>query len=378
MGGRFQREERVTASIVRPRLAALHQSHMARTCHRRAAIITLVAGVAVTGCYTSHHRTPFSGVDKAHNTTSFEPAPAFRYEPQPVPFTNHLANKSARSNYILRELSFPSHGDNGQPEALIKASYYQSTVPGRHPMVIVSPIWGTYTYPPRKISSFIQNHSHGEVHVLHVHGERYLIDWQGLAAAENEEQFRQVWRHGIEHQRVTVIDFRRLVDWAQQRSEIDPDRIGFIGFSFGAVVGGTLVTQEPRFAAAVLVMGGAQQHKILAHCSGERTTAVRDKVAADFGWTADDLEAELEPIMRVMDASRYLGRADPSTIFLIDAGEDSCIIEESREALWQALGRPERMTMNYGHRKAFYSITPLGFNWMRYRIWDFFEDKLLD
>jgi hypothetical protein len=36
------------------------------------------------------------------------------------------------------------------------------------------------------------------------------------------------------------------------------------------------------------------------------------------------------------------------------------------------------MTMNYGHRKAFYSITPLGFNWMRHRIWEFFEDKLLD
>jgi dienelactone hydrolase len=378
MGRQIQREDCVTASIVGPRLAAKHQSQTARSRHRWVAIVVLVAAVAVVGCYTSHHRTPFEGAGDAKTAASLEPAPAFRYEPQPVPFTNHVARYGSRSHYTLRELEMPSYGDNGQPEPLIKASYYKSNVPGRHPMVIVSPIWGTFTYPPRKISSFIQNHSRGEVHVLHVHGERYLIDWEGLAAAEDEEQFRQVWRDGIEHQRVTVIDFRRLIDWAEQRPEIDPEKIGFIGFSFGAVVGGTLLTQEPRLAAAVLVMGGTKQHKILAHCDGERTTRVQDKVAADFGWTPDDLEAELEPIMRVMDASLYTGRADPSTIFLIDAGEDSCIVEDSREALWEALGRPERMTMNYGHRKAFYSITPLGFNWMRHRIWDFFEDKLLD
>lgn len=46
--------------------------------------------------------------------------------------------------------------------------------------------------------------------------------------------------------------------------------------------------------------------------------------------------------------------------------------------MWEALGRPERLTMDYDHRAAFYSITPLGFNWLRYRIWEFLKPRLLE
>ena len=41
------------------------------------------------------------------------------------------------------------------------------------------------------------------------------------------------------------------------------------------------------------------------------------------------------------------------------------------------MGRPERHVINSEHRRAFYAMTRLNFNWMRKRIWDFFETRLL-
>jgi len=160
--------------------------------------------------------------------------------------------------------------------------------------------------------------------------------------------------------------------------EIDGNRVALIGFSIAASIAGSILTQEPRFAAAALVMGGAEQHKIMAYCSGPRLTAVRERVARDFGWGAEDLEKHLEPIMRNVDAANYSGQIDPEKVLIVDASRDDCMPRDCRESLWNALGRPERLTMNYDHRRAFYSITPLGFNWLRYRIWDFLESRLVE
>ena len=331
-----------------------------------------------TGCYTSHVRTPYVDAGDVQASRQPDAAGLFSYEEGQVPFTNHALGKGESSLYEHRLLEIPSVGDNNQPDNLVTASYYRSIVPGSHPLVIVLPIWGTYTYPPRKMSKFIQNHSHGHVHVLHVLGENYFLDWDRLAEAQDEESLLQVFRDAIEYQRVTMIDFSRLIDWAEQRPEIDEERVALVSFSIAASVAGGILTQEPRFAAGVLVMGGAQQHKILAHCAGKRLNAVRERIARDFGWSADDLEVRLEPIMRGVDAASYPGKVDSRNILIVDAARDDCMPEACRESMWEALGRPERISMAYDHKRSFYSITPIGFYWLRYRIWDFLEPRLME
>jgi hypothetical protein len=51
--------------------------------------------------------------------------------------------------------------------------------------------------------------------------------------------------------------------------------------------------------------------------------------------------------------------------------------ESSRAALWEVTGHPERITMLYKHRTAFYSLTPLGLNFTRRKIYRFL-DRALD
>ncbi len=331
-----------------------------------------------TGCFTSHVRTPYTDAGEIQERRSFETAPAFTYKKTDVPYTNHLEGAGATSMYELRLVEIPSVGDNNQKDNLVTARYYRSILPGAHPLVIVLPIWGSYTYPPRKFTSSIQRHSNGAVHVLHVQGDTHLADWPGLVAAADESEFLELWREAIERQRVTIVDTRRLIDWAEQRPEIDAGRVALIGCSLGAIVAGTIATQEPRLAATVTVMGGSHLNLVVANCDGRRTTSVQAKAAESFGWDRKELATRLEPITSVVDPANYPHRVDPRRVLIIEANRDKCVPEKSREDLWLALGKPDRISMNYDHEPAFYSMTPLGLSWMRRRIWEFLEPLLLE
>jgi pimeloyl-ACP methyl ester carboxylesterase len=342
-------------------------------------LITIaVALVAATGCYTSHVRTSYTDTGDVQENESFEVAPAFDYEKTEVSFTNHVEGTGATPMYELRILEFPSVGENNQKDNLVTAEYYRSTLPGSHPLVVVLPIWGSFTYPPRKFTSCFQRRSNGAVHVLHVQGDTHLADWPGIIAAADESQFLELWREAVDRQRVTIVDTRRLIDWAEQRPEIDADKVALIGFSLGAFVAGTIATQEPRLAATVAVMGGSHLNTVIATCDGKRATRVQATAAEKFGWDREELAARLDPIMGVIDAANYPNRVDPERVLIIEADRDKCVPEQSREDLWLALGKPDRISMNYDHEPAFYSMTPLGLSWMRRQVWEFLETRLLE
>jgi len=300
------------------------------------------------------------------------------YEKRPVPFENSLLEQDPKLAYQVRHLTIPSIGENGQDDNLIEAIYYRSNTAGKLPLVIVLPIWGDrfgLTYPPEKITSTLKHRSHGDMHVLRVLGERDLIDWKAVGEAETEEQFLSVMARMARREAVNIVDVSRLVDWAEARNEVDAARIGLIGFSHSAITAGVAAVNELRLAAAVLVMGGAHPHRVLAVC-GHHVGRTRDQILQRFGWTAADYEQAIQPFFRPIDAAHYPGRADPSRILIFDSYNDECIPQDARDDLWEVLGQPARLSLLYGHNTSFLSMTPLGFNWMRQKIYEFLESTL--
>lgn len=300
----------------------------------------------------------------------------FAYPVEPIPAEERLVSSTSR--YELRRISFPSVAENGQDGNLVTVDYHRSRVPGRHPAVIVLPIWGRHVYPSNAVTRTLRKRSDGNVHVLNVLGEDFLIDWPTLGALTDENEFIETWTQGAEHEIATLIDMRRLIDWAEGRPEIDAARIGLIGFSHGAMLAAALAVQEPRISATVLVMGGADPHEIIAQCIGARTETVQLHAREAFGWSRDEMAAILGPIYDPINAAGTPGRVDPARVLIFDAGRDECVPERSRDALWEAMGRPERYTIDADHRHAFYTMTPLRFNWMRKKIWTFFETRLIE
>jgi len=226
-------------------------------------IAALSVVVAVAGCATRTH-IPAADLASSIGVSPVSPPqadPPFRYEAEPIEPDTEVIGRNRR--YEVRRLRFPSIGDNGQPDTLVTVDFHRSLKPGAHPAVVVLPIWGRHVYPSNAITRTLRKRSHGSIHVLNVLGEGFLIDWPGLEEATDEDEFVEIWRQGAEREITTVIDLRRLLDWAEAQPEIDGDRFGLIGFSHGAILAPVLAAREPRISALVLVMGGADPHDVI-------------------------------------------------------------------------------------------------------------------
>jgi dienelactone hydrolase len=328
-------------------------------------------------CATRTHITydARAGSADASIDTTRKTDPHFHYDPKPIEVDNHVLDRNRR--YEVRRLSFGSIGDNGQIDDLVTIDYHRSRVPGVHPVVIVLPIWGRHVYPSNAITRTLRKRSNGAIHILDVTGDDFLIDWPKLGVVTDEDEFLEIWAEGAQRELTTLIDMRRLIDWAENQPEIDGDHIGLIGFSHGAIFAPTLATQEPRISTLVLVMGGAHPQRVAAQCAGARTEGIQIWAAETFGWSRDEMEERLEPLYGPLDPASYPDRVDPARVLIIEAGKDECMPESSREALWEVMGRPERHIIHSNHRHAFYTMTPLNLNWMRKKIWKFYKTHLL-
>ncbi|HEY9183150.1 MAG TPA: hypothetical protein VIQ99_08120 [Gammaproteobacteria bacterium] len=329
--------------------------------------------LAVTGCALHIHRDP--DPPQGFRTEAQQPphAPFESFEPTPVILSEPFGN--TRSHDLL-QLSFRSSGRNGHPDNLVEGQYFRSVEPGRKPLVVVMPIWGTSDYPPRKISEGYARKAGKDAHVIWIYGNAPIFPWSELSSAPTEDAFRELARDSAERYRSAVVDMRRLVDWAGAQPEIDASRIAFVGFSMSALVTATLLANEPRVSAAVLMMGAAKFADIFSVC-GNRAGEVREHVLSTFGWTLDQYHDFFEGLFAPADPVRFPGHYDPDKILMIDAMFDDCMPEASRTALWEITGHPQRMTFLYQHRSAFYSLTPLGLNVSRREIYRFLDEALV-
>jgi hypothetical protein len=312
------------------------------------------------------------------------PAPDFRYEaPTPaVPFESFERTPvelsepfdESRTHETVR-LSFRSSGRNGHPQNLVEGQYFRSKEAGPKSLVVVMPIWGTSDYPPEKISTGYARRAGHDANVIWIYGNAPLFPWSELSSVPTEDGFRAMARDSAERYRAAVVDMRRLVDWAATRPEIDSSRIAFVGFSMSALVTATLLANEPRIAGGVLMMGAARFADVFALCRN-RAGEVREHAMRSFGWTIDEYREFFKVLFDPADPVRFEGRYDPAKILMIDAMFDDCMPESSRAALWELTGHPRRVTFLYQHRSAFYSLTPLGLNVSRRKIYRFLDETL--
>ena len=272
-------------------------------------------------------------------------------------------------------LSFASSGANGHARNRVEGLYLRSRSPDAKKLLIVLPIWGSSRYPPRKIAYGYAEHSRGDAHVIWLYGEPPLFPWHTLWSTPSEDEWIEITEEGVERYRSAVNDTRRLIDWLATREEVDQQRIGIIGFSMGALAAATIMGTDPRIETGVYMVGGAMFSEVMAQCRG-KAGRMRNHALRSFGWTQDEYRRFFEERFGPADPTQYAGHYNPDRILIIDARFDNCIPPVSRNALWELTGYPERITMLYRHKSAFYSLTPLGFNFARGIIYRFFDRAL--
>jgi dienelactone hydrolase len=269
----------------------------------------------------------------------------------------------------------PSAGENGQWGNLVTGRYYESRAAGPRPLVIVLPIWGIHAYPSTTLATGLRERAPGAVNVLQILGDAPLFDWQTVSDVTSEAAFYGVTDQMVARFVATVTDIRRLVDWADTRPEIDPQRIALVGFSMSAVVASVAIAHEPRLAAGVLIMGGADPDEVMASCNRE-IAAARESVLEQLDWSLERFRSELKRELATVNPARFAGMADPSRLLIIEARDDTCVPQSARERFWNALGRPERIAYHYDHRMAFLAMTFLGGHDLQRHVYPFL-DRLL-
>jgi len=328
---------------------------------------------------TSHQHHPYDP-RTAHQPgppSDREPIAALRLESGVPEIDNHTLDYPGSRKHKLHELEFDSVGENGQPGDEVAAHWYRSQTSEPQPAVFLLPIWGSYTYPQEQLGAGLMARHGEDVHVIQVLGRRDLFDWEAMKNAPDEDAFMEIARRMVQRYKNTLLDLRRFVRWAAARPEIDGDRIALVGFSMSAVAASSVLVAEPEVDAGVLIMGGAHPGMLVAECPGD-LGKVRATVKANIGWDQQRYRELFVELFGHFDPARYPGRVDPGSVLIIDAAHDKCMTEQARDALWEAMGRPERITYDYSHKTAFLAMTPLGLNHMRRQIFEFLDPLLHD
>jgi dienelactone hydrolase len=113
------------------------------------------------------------------------------------------------------------------------------------------------------------------------------------------------WEQQIQARDVVAI--RRAVDLLATRKDVDPTRIGFVGWSSGSHTGGILAGVEPRLRAIVLMSGGVAP------------------VAVYAAVARPEQRPSIRRYMGSIDPLAFLPRARPGSLFLQDGRKDTIV-----------------------------------------------------
>ena len=137
-----------------------------------------------------------------------------------------------------------------------------------------------------------------------------------------------------------IKDLRRAIDIITARADVDDERIGFIGHSYGGIIGAQLVGVEPRIKAAIIAAANGGQithHTSPVNIDGLATLSC----AVRNAWF--DAMVPIEPI-------RFIPHASGTELLFQIALQDNTVLQPDAEALYNAAPEPKEVRYyNAGH-----------------------------
>ena len=273
------------------------------------------------------HRSP--AVPSRHTALFAEPDEPLRPTLGPV---------RRRGTYTVRALTFASVLDAPGLEP-VEVLYYVPNQGRRFPLALILPISrGDFftrrfaIYLAERGYACLQFRSYGDLGRLY--GDPVSVPL-----------FRDLLR-------ARVIDARRALTWVLAHREIDGDRVGVVGFSHGALLGGLLTAVDARVKGSVLILGGGDLSGIISTSHERSLKRLREGVMADEALTIQEFYESAAATLEDVDPLTYAPLVAPWRVLMINARFDRVIRRPYVDALWRAYGRPELVWLPTGHYTA--------------------------
>jgi dienelactone hydrolase len=156
------------------------------------------------------------------------------------------------------------------------------------------------------------------------------------------KQFREILRDD-------VINVRRGLAWLREQPGIDPERIGIMGISLGAIIASLVTGIDPEIKAAVLFLAGGNLPGILTSSQEKPITQFRiERLSLNDEKDAGLLHQATE-VLGPVDPLHYPSLLSPDRILMINGYFDAVIKRRYTEELWQHLGEPTLTYLPTGH-----------------------------
>ena len=132
-----------------------------------------------------------------------------------------------------------------------------------------------------------------------------------------------------------VVELRRAVDFLVEQDEVDPSRLGYVGFSWGGSLGANFAAVERRVGSFVLISGVPRL--------SERLVEIGE------GREIEGLEGYVD-VIEPYDAVNYLGDVAPNALYLQFGEQDTAPSPEQGQEMMDVASEPKEMHLyDAGH-----------------------------
>lgn len=154
---------------------------------------------------------------------------------------------------------------------------------------------------------------------------------------------------GIEdYMRTSVIRLRQAIDWASLQPEVDPERIGAFGISYGAILHAVLAAVEPRVKYHILAMPAGGIAEIIMKVPEKPIRKLVRQAKEDFGWPEERIYSELKQHLQT-DPLYFAPYVDRNRVEVYVALFDRVVGAGNTWELWRELGKPSLKILPFGH-----------------------------
>ncbi len=254
-------------------------------------------------------------------------------------FECRVESRAERSGYRVYRLTYPSAVVTEVPQNnIIPAEYFvpEGLRPGgpRRPAVICLTILdGSMELVHIACAALARHGIPAVCFSLPYYGERALPGGR-RALTSNARLFTGIGTQAIE-------DVRRTVDVLAARPEVNPERIGIVGFSLGGILAATAAGHEPRLERAALILAGGDLKAMIGH--SRETAQLHQELASLPPEEREAVERAIDVGEPLRCAGRLRDRARRGKVLMFNATEDEVIPRPCTEKLAAALGIADRV-----------------------------------
>ena len=161
----------------------------------------------------------------------------------------------------------------------------------------------------------------------------------GQRGADLEQLFRR-----------TVLHQRLLLRWLRERHAAPIPQFAF-GMSLGGMVATVLAAHEPELAGLAVCLSGGDVPGIVGNSAEPRVLAWRQWRREADGLDDADMHAELCHCL-AHEPLRFAPAVPTERVLLVAATLDEVVPGRQQDLLWEAFGRPARLSLPLGHYTA--------------------------